>query len=320
MQDKNQLFKTLIYGLFITLFFGLLRYCDNEETLAPYSEAPDVEEIIIEQGSFYPKFTWKGGYVSAFGVNRGSEARLDSTLQWLVQIDGNNIHFPVKYGELPSGATDLTTQYGGHYADFVEDSTYTYWVIKNEVWASVHENAGKLIFRKELGKDDTSISGDTMFIDPQFHTQKTCWIDVYTNVDMGSIKCRGGLATITLTETDTSNNPIITWEIIDSNVTDTLISAFGICEGSVYDEGSIVWEVWSVDSSGGMTSYGNFNVIKQPIIMGQDFASTREFTEYPSTGLSRNMTYMFWIANADWDGLGHSRATPYHAYITFKTW
>lgn len=320
MQERNQLFKSLIYGLFITLFFGLLQFCDDEETLAPYSDSPDVEEIIIEQESFYPKFTWKGGYVSAFGVNRGADARLDSTLQWLVQIDGDNMHYPVKYGNLPPGATDLTEQYGGQFKAFIEDSTYTYWVIKNEVWETVRGNASKYIFVWDLVEEETLISGDTLFIDPQYHTQKTCWIDVYTNVNMGSIKCRGGLATIYLAETDTSNNPIISWKIIDKNVSDTLVSALGICEGPTYDEGHVVWEVWSIDSSGSVNIYGKNNVVGQPVIMGQDFAGTREFTAYPTKGLSRNKDYMFWIANAEWDGLGHSRATPYHAYITFKTW
>jgi len=321
MRKSNRIIKEIIKYLMIALLFSCYRFCgEKENPLAAYKSSPVVEEIIIEQETFFPRFTWKGGYVSAFGINRGFEARLDSTLQWLVHIEGDNIHYPVKYGELPSGATDLTIQFGGRFEEFIEDSTYTYWMVKSDVWESVAANAGKYICRKELDDGVTFSNNDTLFIDPHYHIQKSCWIDVYTNVNMSSLKCRGKLATIYLAETDTSNSPIMTWEIVDNDVVDTLISAVGVCEGSTYGEKLAVWEVWSIDSSSGTNVYGKNNVIEQPVIIGQEFANTRVFAEYPEKGLSRNKTYMFWIANAGWDGLGHSRATAYHAYITFNTW
>lgn len=307
-------------NIIILILLCLLEFCDGDKTLAPYKGSPQMSEIIIEQETFTPKFTWLGGYVCAFGINRGFEARLDSTLQWLIKTDSNNLHFPVKYGVLPPEATDLTSVYDGHFEEFIEDSTYTYWVVKENAWDAVVENTGKLILTAELDSLTTIASGDTLWIDSYSHVQKSCWIDVYTNVDMASIKLRGGFAKITLTETDTSNSPVMTWEIIDSSVDDTLIAATGICLGESYSPKKIVWEAWSVDTTGGQKIYGKNNVIGQPLVVGSSFPGTKVFTEYPSKGLSRNKTYLFWIAGKDWNGVDHLRFTQYHSYITFNTW
>ncbi|HRS51239.1 MAG TPA: hypothetical protein P5268_00660 [Candidatus Marinimicrobia bacterium] len=279
-----------------------------------------MSDLIIEQETFTPKFTWLGGYGCAFGVNRGDQARLDSTLQWLIQADGNNLHYPVKYGELPQGATDITNVYGGHFERLIEDSTYTFWIVKEDAWGTVVENAGKLILEAELDSVTTMTNEDTLWIDSYSYVQKSCWIDVYTNIDMASVKLRGAFAKITITETDTSNSPVITWKITDSSVDDSLVAAVGVCVGESYDPKKIVWEIWSVDTTGGQKVYGKNNVINQPLVIGSPVPGTRVFVECPSKGLSRNKTYLFWMAGKDWNGVDHLRSTKYHSYITFNTW
>lgn len=321
MKKELKIGSIVMLCFFLICISGLMVFCDHEDTvLAPYKGSPSMSQFIIESQTLTPKFTWLGGYVSTFGVNRGSEARLDSSLQWLIHTDDNNLHFPIKYGEPPSGATDLTTQYGGHFEDFIEDNTYTFWMVKTAVWDAVVANAGKTIIQTESDSIDTQIAGDSLLIDHHYHLQKTSWIDAYINVDMESIKGRGGLATITLIETDTSNSPAITWEIIDSDVTDTLLAAVGLCEGASYNPRMVIWEAWSVDTSGGLNVYGTKNVIPQPVVIGQPIPGTRVFEEYPADGLSPNKTYLFWIASEGWDCENHLRFTKYHAYITFETW
>ena len=320
----NYLFKPNHFisasSILILFLLCLLRSCGEKNTLAPYQGARPMNNIIIEQETFTPKFTWLGGYGCAFGVNRGDQARLDSTLQWLIKVDGDNLHYPVKYGELPEGVTDITNDYGGHFEALIEDSTYTFWVIKEAAWDAVVENAGKVIIMAELDTVTTIANEDTLWIDSYSHVQKSCWIDVYTNVDMASIKLRGGFAKITLIETDTSNSPVITWEIIDSSVEDSLVAAVGICLGESYNPKKIVWEAWSVDTVGGQKIYGKNNVIGQPLVIGSPIPGTKVFVEYPAKGLSRNKTYLFWLAGKDWNGVDHLRSTKYHSYITFNTW
>jgi hypothetical protein len=294
--------------------------CVDDKTLAPYSGTQPLDNIIIEQGSFTPRITWLGGYVTAFGVNRGGHAILDSTLQWLIKAEGNQLHYPVEYGRLPSGIQDLTESLGGKYEPFIEDSNYTYWIAKEEVWPIIADNPGKIILPMDMDTLPYILQDDTLWLNVLYHWQRSRWIDVFTNVDISSIQKRGGFAEIFLTETDTSNNLVFDWKIIDKSVSDTLIAAMGLCKAATYDPKKIVWEVWSVDTSSGQNVYGKNNVISPPILLGESFPGTRAFKEYPLSGLERNGTYLFWIAGKDWDGVNHLRSTKYHAYITFTTW
>ncbi len=290
--------------------------CNKEDnTLAPYAGSDGLSEIMIQDSSFTPKVTWLGGYVTVLGVNRGTHAAIDSSLIWLIYKADNQIHFPVQYGVLPAGAQDLTSQYNGSFLDtLIEDSTYTFWIMKAENWSKISSEQNKIIVL------DSSITnyqsnGDTVRFSPRDYFQITQNLDNYVNIY--NIESRGKLGTISVEQPRTSNNPLISWQI--TQVQDSLIAAIGITEGSQYNGSAIAWEVYSVSDSAGGTYYGKKNVIASPVIAGQDLPETFVFTPYIEGGLKRNTSYYIWIANRFWDGEGRTRVTDYYAYVTFNT-
>jgi hypothetical protein len=318
MNTKNYLtsFLNLLQGIIITIVFISCESTDN--TLAPYAGAPNVSGLQIEAESYTPKITWIGGYVTVLGINRGSKAALDNSLVWLIHKSGNDIHYPVQYGQLPSGAEDLTSQYGGSsIPQLIEDSTYTIWVVKEDVWSVLTANAGKIISLDDALTQTYSIVGDTIKLSASVHTQKTQNLDNYLNIY--EIKTYGQLGIIGISQTNTSNDPKISWRIIQSGVTDTLISAIGIADGSQYSSTASIWEAYSEVTENDTLFYGKHNVIPSPLLAGQNLSSTKVFVEYPIDGLQRNKTYYVWIANKNWDGVGRLRSTPFYAYATFKT-
>ena len=68
------------------------------------------------------------------------------------------------------------------------------------------------------------------------------------------------------------------------------------------------------------STYGKTDVIRSPLVTGQQFPGMRVFTVYPALGLRRNQDYYLWIANKTWDGIGRLRSTPGYGFVTFKTW
>lgn len=309
------------HWLALLFVLALLSSCgDEEKVLAPYLGSPPMSKITVESETLLPKITWLGGYVSVLGVNRDTVAALDTTLLWLIHTTGNDIHFPIKFNELPSGAVDLTTQYGGrHVNSLTEDNTYSFWVLKEDVWTQVSASKGKLLrLDQSAASGSVRVQGDTLFVSPMSHIQKTQAVDLYTNIR--DVKLFGPLANISIQQSDTSNNPIVTWTMKQSGVTDPMISACGITLGQSYDPKRPVWEAWSEEVVGDKTVFGKKNLIPPPIVMGQQFSGTRVFTEYPQEGLERGTFYYFWIANKEWDGKNHNRAARYHGFVTFETW
>ncbi len=314
---KKYLYQMRIIFLCAPLIFSA---CEEDNTSIPtYAGSPGMSNIVVEQGTFTPKITWVGGYVTVIGVNSGGYAALDSTLLWLNHYSGDNIRYPIEFGSTPSGSQDLTGQYGGTKIDqLIEDSTFTYWVCRESLWKNISGEQGKIIrIDSSLTGDKFVITDDTVFVSLMSHTQMSQSIDLYVNIE--NLKPAGRLAVIDVEQPTTSNNPIITWQITQSGVTDTLISAVGCVLGQQYDILRAIWEVYSVDSSGTKPEYGKENILEQPITMGQKFEGTHVFVAYPAAGLQRNKDYYVWIGNKDWDG-SRSRVTSNYAYITFHTW
>jgi hypothetical protein len=245
---------------------------------------------------------------------------LDSTLIWLVHALDDQIRYPVSFGQVPAGAQDLTAQYGGLRADSLqEDETYTYWVLKGDVWGVVSTQPGKvLVTDAELAAGEVAVSRDSIFISAYSHAQKTQAIDLWVNVK--GVASFGRLGVVSVRQPTTSNNPIVSWRVTQSGVADSLIAAIGLVNAQQYQAQGILWEVWSVDSTGGTVQYGKNNVIRSPLVLGQQIPGTRVFVEYPSSGLERNKDYYVWIANKDWDGQKRLRSTSGYAWATFKTW
>lgn len=324
-RERNLMRKKLtklsvLYLLLSVASFIIFSSCNSgENSLAPYESSVQMSDIRVEDSSFTPKITWVGGYVSVVGVNSGSHAGLDSSLIWLIYMPDDMIHYPIKFGTTPSGAQDLTAQYHGSRQDsLIEDSTYTFWVMKAAEWSQISAMQNKIIILDSSLTSPVVVNGDTARFSPQGHTQKTRLLDNYINIR--NYAWLGRLGIVKVEQPTSSNNPRISWEITQDGVTDTLVAAVGIVEGQAYNFSSIVWEVYSTSDSAGITYYGKKNVISSPLLPGQEFPETFVFTEYPSGGLKRNTEYYVWIANKNWDGENRQRFTPYYAYATFSTY
>lgn len=319
MNNKKLFFdvtKLIVPMLVITISFFACQEVDN--TLAPYVGSPKVSGLSLEERSFTPKITWIGGYVTAIGINRGTRAALDSSLIWLMYKENDGIRYPVQYGLLQSGAQDLTEQFGGtRISELIEDSVYTIWVLKQNVWTAVSNLPNKPIVIDTLISELYSVVDDTIRVSNSAHSQVTKNLDNYINIY--DIATFGRLGTIHIEKPTTSNNPLISWTILQAGVTDTLLAALGIAEGNQYSSTGSKWEVYSEIIENGVTLYGKHNVIPGPLPSGQIVINTKVFVNYPADGLERNKTYYLWIANKDWDGVNRLRATPYYAFATFKT-
>ncbi len=317
MQKYLSQFSVMLLAVISALIFFSCSKQDN--SLAPYEGASEMSGITVEDSSFTPKITWLGGYASVVGVNEGNHAGLDSSLVWLVYMPDNQIHYPVQFGTTPNGAQNLTSQYNGTPVDsLIEDSTYTFWVMKADDWNQISSMQNKILVLDSSLTTGVIISGDTIHLSPLGHTQKTQHLDNYVNFT--EFFTKGRLADITVEQPRSSNNPVISWHIKQAGVTDSLIAAIGITEGNQYNGDKIVWEVYSISDSAGNTYYGKKNVIASPLISGQELPGTYVFTEYPPGGLKRNTSYYVWIANKNWDGENRTLATNYYAYAYFTTY
>ena len=311
--------KNLIKILMVSILtLVIASSCSEDNTLAPYVGSPGMSKISIESGTTTPRINWVGGYVTVLGVNKGNYPALDSSLIWLIYLGGDQIRYPIKYGQLPSGAQDLTGNYGGNFmAELIEDSSYSFWVMKETNWDEIS------LYQNKILNLDTSIStinvqGDTISIPSKNYTQLVTPLDNYINIK--DVARFGRLADLYVEQPTANNNPIISWNIKQSGVTDTLISVIGICASNQFVSSELVWEVYSIHDSAGVTYYGKRNVIPGPLTAGNQFSETFVFTEYPASGLERNKTYYIYIANKDWNGEDHGRTVNYYCYVTFNTY
>lgn len=116
-----------IWTTALLLAFMCLAGCDSAENpLAPYDAA---RPFILQQvtQSFRPDIQWLGGRAAAVGVNRGSQAALDSTLVWLVTADDDAIDAPLRIGQ--DNDEDAVQGYGGTPLDsLISGEEYTFWI------------------------------------------------------------------------------------------------------------------------------------------------------------------------------------------------
>jgi hypothetical protein len=288
--------------------------CNEEDnTLAPYAGSPMLSNIIVEDESFNPKVTWVGGNVSVFGVNRGDKAALDSSLVWLIRTEGNNILFPVVFGELPAGAQDITSQFGGTtLSELEEDEEYTFWVMKSEVWELVSTNIFKPLI-VDPSVTSVSVSDTSVSITPFSFVVGHKSVNVYINIV--NVRVLGAIADI-FVESTTANIPLIRWRIRAAGA-DTLVAAIGLVRGQVYDASSALWEMYSVRDSAGVSLYARDNIIASPILVGDDVPGTRTFVEFVPENFQRNTEYHIWIATNNWDREGRQRFTQGYGYAIF---
>jgi hypothetical protein len=105
---------------------------DEANPLAPYEGGRPLELLRVTQ-NFTPEMQWVGGRVAAVGVNRGSEASLDSTLVWLQEAASNDIGSYVTVGE--NTAASLVRSFGGEPVDSLADGEeYTFWIAERSAF------------------------------------------------------------------------------------------------------------------------------------------------------------------------------------------
>ncbi|MCF8260899.1 MAG: hypothetical protein K9J12_09005 [Melioribacteraceae bacterium] len=306
-------------SLVAIVFLSVIPSCSEEDaSTAPYVGSPVMSNVLVEEASFEPRITWLGGYASVLAVNKGTKSILDTSLIWLIKTEGNSLKYPVEFGVTPTGATDITSNYGGIKVDNLdEDESYSFWVMKEEIWNQISAQSGKeIVIDSSLQAAQVVVSTDSIKLSTEYFTSYSKDLDVFLNI--ADISTFGQLGVISVTE-DFSDKPIISWTITQSGVSDTEISVIGICEGSQYDPGKTIWDVYSEADDNGSTVYGTVNVIKSPLNVGDTFEQTRAFVPFDADGLERNKTYYIWIANDIWDGESRLRFAKGYAYATFNT-
>jgi hypothetical protein len=319
MLSKNSI--NYLVEVMLLLILGSIFSCDSEEDiLTPYIGSPAMSNIIVEQGTFKPKITWSGGYVSVIGANSGGFARLNSSIIWLIKTNGNNITYPITFGEIPGGCQSLVADYEGTQLDELkEDLQYTYWVLKEDVWNSVSSHKEKILLPDStLDAGNIKIDSDTIRISSKSFTLKSQAIDLYPNIS--DLLVFGRLGAINIVQAVDEKGPIISWKITQSGVTDTLISAIGLVEGQQYAAQYNLWDMWSIEETPQGNIYGKQNIITAPLFLGEQRPGTRTFTEFNPETFERDSYYYIWIANENWNGTSRTRTTNYYAYATFKTW
>lgn len=313
---KKYFIHTLI---FISLFVSS---CDNQDTaLAPYNGSPQMSNVVIEEGSFRPKITWVGGYASVIGVNKGNKAILDSTLIYLVKVVGNNLKYPVRFGDIPIGGVSLLNEFNGNEVDSLsEDRMYTYWVMKEDMWNKISQKKNtQFLPNNNLASGEFLSTADSSIeLSSYSFTVKSQFIDVFVNIK--DLKFFGRLGNISVLQPIDARPPLVNWIIRQTGLTDTAISAIGLVEGQQFDEKFVIWDLWSVQNTDAGKIYGKKNVITAPLRLGDSFTETISFKDYPAEGILRNKDYYIWFANENWDGKTRSRVTNYYAYATFRTW
>ena len=289
--------------------------------IAPYDPGTvKLTTLTTEAGVYTPRVSWTGGYVAAVGVNVGRNARLDTSLIWLVYGSGNSIHYQPRFGQVPPGAQDLTTSFGGHPTTaLTEDKVYTFWIAKDDVWAAINASPGKVLIADTGAIKPVRTSNDTLYVTSQSFLSAIEPVDVFIGVR--NVHAVGRLGVINVIQTDTSNAPLITFQIAQAGLAppDSLLTNMGICVSQQYDIGAVIWEVLAVDTSSGQPVYWTTDVISSPVFAGQSIPRTDVFTAFPAGGLERNKTYYIWIANRDWDQRSRLRSTYNYASATFET-
>ena len=313
----------LLAATLLTVLLASVIGCESDDGgLAPYAGGQqELASITIESESFTPKVTWLGGYAEVFGVNLGSQARLDTSLRWLIRSAGNSLHYPVTFGSLPGGADDLTSAFGGtSLAKFVEDVPYTFWILKEDAWGVVSANPGKALVPDPNASTPARVQGDTVFVSSFNLVLLNDTIDVYVNIH--SVDPRGRLADLWVVQTNTSNQGRVTFTIKQTGVTDTTVATIGLCEDvPAFNVNKVIWEILSVDTTGPEPKYRTRNVIDSPVLTGEEVPGTAIFTSFPTEGLKRGKLYYVWIATPEWDGVSRdSRVVPYYSWMTFRTW
>lgn len=300
--------------------FFVISCNSTEDGLTPYVGSPKMSKITVESGTFKPKITWSGGFVSVVGVNKGASAKLDSTIIWLIKSNNNDIRYPVTYGESPEGTQNLTSQFKGETLDSLsEDFTYTYWVIKGNLWDQIAQYSGKTLTEDStLAAGSFVVLGDTLRLSSENFTLASIQIDLFTNIT--NLQQFGQLGKIQIYQAVDFRGPKISWKIAEAGVPDSLLAAIGIVMAQRYSALNQIWEVWSEENSPNGNIYGKKNIIPGPFYAGATFAGTKVFQEYPQEGLMRNKDYYIWIARSNWDGKTHARTAKGYAYAYFRTW
>lgn len=264
--------------LFAAAFLG---GCDGAENpLAPYEGARPLEIQRVTR-SFSPDFQWVGGRVAAVGVNRGTEAALDSSLVWLSVADDNSIGGPVSIGE--GLDADLVRQYGGTPTDsLASDETYTFWIAE---------------------KSALDAALDPAKLDAFTFTDTTVTLALLLNGrNRGSL---GFDVQILRDERLDGETYRVNW-----TPADRAVRRVALVKGSALPSFTgLVWHIVQPD--------GTPDAILPPVALGETPPGAETAVEW--AGTFEPATYTLWMVDDTWDGSFSSSAKGLAYYVIFSS-
>ena len=268
-------------GITLLLGVGMLAGCDSSsDLLAPYEgERPLILQRVTQSST--PDIQWVGGRVAAIGVNRGTQAALDSTLVWVQRADADEVSSHVTIGE--GGDDDFVRTLGGSPVEsLVDGETYTVWLATTSAL--------------ETGLDTTQVNAFA-FVD----TTLTMALILRgrsggdPNIDLN--------ATITRDERLTGTQFRVTWTPAD--VPFRQLAIRNSTTGGFTD---LVWHIVTPeDEPAGITS---------PVIIGEAPEGTQEVI--PFEGFEPS-TYTLWMVTDDWGGQFGIRSAGYAFFTILST-
>lgn len=249
--------------------------CDTVETpLAPYAAERPFQILTITE-SFAPDIQWVGGRAAAVGINRGTRAAMDSTLVWLVRVDGDMLDSPLRVRE--QNDAEAVMSLGGNPLDsLVSDSVYTFWVAdKNAL---------------DVGLDQSSVDNHTFAsVTDTLHFQMTG--------SNGGDSRLGVAFSVHRDQTLTEDKYIVTW-----TPSTLAVSQLGINDASLgsFSRG-LIWHIAvENDESAGILPPVTIGVVPPGAVEVQDWIG------FDSTGVKT-----LWVAAPGWNGLFDRNARNY---------
>ncbi len=213
--------------------------------------------------------------MAAVGVNRGTDAALDSTLVWLVTANDNDISSAVSIGaELDVAEVNL---HGGSALDsLINETEYTFWLAERSVYdAGLTESS-----RTPLTFADTTLTlryrllsrsgGDSGFIS-----------------DLRIIR----------DQRLTSDKYLIVWSPPDAGA-----RRLAIRRGSSGGYTDLIWDLIAENT--------NADGIQSPVVIGEPPAGVVIGAEWPDDGFSA-ATHTLWMTSENWSGSFSPRAPGY---------
>ncbi len=254
--------------------------CSEEANpLAPYEGGRALELLRVTQ-SFTPEMQWVGGRVAAVGINRGTDAALDSSLVWLRTAPGDDISSFITVGQHTD--YDLVRAFGGTPVDSLSDGEeYTFWIAEQQAF--------------EVGLDST-------LRPPGTFADTTVAMDLVLRGRSGGDPALGVTYRVVREERLTESQFVVTWTPA------VPLRRLAIRQGPTGGFTDLVWHVLVPEDEEG--------AILPPVVIGEAPAGTVEAVPFPSEGFASSV-HTLWGVTEDWEGGFGNFATGYTFFQIF---